>query len=255
MRSIFTNIILKSLVIALLFLCSLHVSLGTAANLDLNAQLQKANTEYSKAEYLQAIQTYNSIIETSGYSANLLYNLANSYAQIGQTGKAIALYHRAHNLEPSDPDILGNYEAVSKKAGLFDEESSLFEKIINTFTFDQWSKFTLFLFALFSALCTAYTFVQKKKTIFQVSCIGLIFLTMIIGSAAVSRYKTYKSSIVITPNNPLLVSPFNSSAAEGSIQEGKVITVKKEYGDFYLIEDGSHRTGWLPKNSVEHIMP
>lgn len=255
MRSIFTNVILKSLVIALLFLCSIYVSLGTAANFDVNAQLQKANTEYSKAEYLQAIQTYNSIIETSGYSANLLYNLANSYAQIGQTGKAIALYHRAHNLEPSDPDVLGNYEAVSKKAGLFDEESNLFEKIINSLTFNQWCKFTLFLFAVFSSLCAIYTFIQKKKTVLQISCIGLISLTMIIGSAAVSRYKTYKSSIVITPNNPLLVSPFNSSAAEGSIQEGKVVTVKKGYGDFYLIEDGSHRTGWLPKKSIEHIMP
>ena len=217
--------------------------------------LQKANTEYSKADYLQAIQTYSSIIETSGYSANILYNLANSYAQIGQTGKAIALYHRAHNLEPSDPDILGNYEAVSKKAGLFEEESSLFEKSINSFTFDQWCKLTLFLFALFSSLCAVYTFIQKKKTVFQITSIGLISLTIVTGSFTLFSYNTFKSSIIITPDNRLLVSPFSSSAAEGTIQEGKVVTVKKEYNNFYLIEDGANRTGWLPKDSIEHIMP
>ena len=255
MRSTFTKVILKSLFIAFFFLCSLQVSPVTAANLEVDAQLQKANTEYSKADYLQAIQTYNSIIETSGSSANLLYNLANSYAQIGQTGKAIALYRRAHNIEPSDPDILGNYEAVSKKAGLFEEESSLFEKSINSFTFDQWCKITLFLFAILSTLCAVYTFMQKKKTVFLITSIGLISFTMVTGSAAFLSYNTYKSSIVITPDNPLRVSPFSSSAAEGSIKEGKVVVVKKEYNNFYLIEDGAHRTGWLPKESIEHIMP
>src|SRR5580692_5177570 len=46
------------------------------------------------------------------YSADGLYNLANSYARAGQPGLAVLNYERAALLAPNDPDINANLEYV-----------------------------------------------------------------------------------------------------------------------------------------------
>jgi tetratricopeptide (TPR) repeat protein len=74
----------------------------------------QCNAASSSGKYDEAITCYQKIIETRGYSAAVLYNLASSYAQSGNNGLAILNYERALRLAPSDPDILGNLEAVRK---------------------------------------------------------------------------------------------------------------------------------------------
>ena len=47
-----------------------------------------------------------------GYSADGLYNLANSYARAGKPGLAVLNYERADLLKPNDPDIEANLRYV-----------------------------------------------------------------------------------------------------------------------------------------------
>ena len=84
--------------------------------------LQQANNAYHERDYDLAVKIYEQLINENGYSAGILYNLANTYAQKGETGRAIVNYQRARLLAPGDPDIKGNLEVVNKKAGLFDDE-------------------------------------------------------------------------------------------------------------------------------------
>ena len=50
------------------------------------------------------------------YSADGLYNLANSYARAGKPGLAVLNYERAALLAPYDPDIAANLEYVRTSA-------------------------------------------------------------------------------------------------------------------------------------------
>ena len=50
------------------------------------------------------------------YSADGLYNLANSYARAGKPGLAVLNYERAALLAPDDPDINANLEYVRTSA-------------------------------------------------------------------------------------------------------------------------------------------
>src|ERR1700689_2970502 len=50
------------------------------------------------------------------YSADGLYNLANSYARSGKAGLAVLSYERAALLAPGDPDINANLEYVRASA-------------------------------------------------------------------------------------------------------------------------------------------
>src|ERR1700733_4197019 len=50
------------------------------------------------------------------YSADGLYNLANSYARAGKPGLAVLNYERAALLAPNDPDINSNLQYVRATA-------------------------------------------------------------------------------------------------------------------------------------------
>ena len=52
------------------------------------------------------------------YSADGLYNLANSYARAGKPGLAVLNYERAALLAPNDADINANLEYVRAGAGV-----------------------------------------------------------------------------------------------------------------------------------------
>src|SRR3954463_15348936 len=54
--------------------------------------------------------------EPSTYSADALYNLANSYARAGKPGLAVLNYERAALLAPNDPDIRANLDYVRTTA-------------------------------------------------------------------------------------------------------------------------------------------
>ena len=79
------------ILLASLLLSATAAFSGTAEN----NLFREGNEAYSRGDYAQAISKYQQITETAGYSPSVLYNLANSYALSGKTGKAILNYERA----------------------------------------------------------------------------------------------------------------------------------------------------------------
>src|SRR5581483_2541171 len=63
------------------------------------------------------------------YSADALYNLANSYARAGKPGLAVLNYERAALLAPYDPDIAANLQYVRTSAHIATEPPSSFSRI------------------------------------------------------------------------------------------------------------------------------
>src|SRR5271170_967397 len=68
------------------------------------------------------------------YSANGLYNLANSYARAGKPGLAVLNYERATLLAPNDPDINANLEYVRASANVPTEPRNRLARIAQAIT-------------------------------------------------------------------------------------------------------------------------
>src|ERR1700689_959028 len=66
------------------------------------------------------------------YSADGLYNLANSYARAGKPGLAVLSYERAALLAPDDPDINANLAYVRASAHLSMKPRSRFARLVQT---------------------------------------------------------------------------------------------------------------------------
>src|ERR1700748_1048544 len=66
------------------------------------------------------------------YSADGLYNLANSYARAGKPGLAVLNYERALLLAPGDADIRANLEYVRSSARVSTEQGGRFARAART---------------------------------------------------------------------------------------------------------------------------
>src|ERR1700751_6044975 len=64
------------------------------------------------------------------YSADGLYNLANSYARAGKPGLAVLNYERAALMAPDDADINANLEYVRASAHVRTEPRSHFARVV-----------------------------------------------------------------------------------------------------------------------------
>jgi tetratricopeptide (TPR) repeat protein len=200
---------------------------------------------YESGEYQRAIEIFETLSE-KGVSAALLYNLANSYAQVDQTGMAILNFKRASYLKPGDPDIQGNLELLRKEKGLFQEEQNITQRFIGLLGINQWTMLAaggVVCFAMVLLLPPSLLHLQTRwRRMWAVCC---LLLSIVAGMGAYGRYLHYQDGVVVAPDARLQVSPFATAASTGMIQEGRLLTPLKIHNNYALVKDETGRSGWL----------
>lgn len=215
---------------------------------------REANEAYSRGDYDQAITKYQQITETAGYSPAVLYNLANSYALSGKVGPAVLNFERALRLSPADSDIAGNLELVRKENGLFPKEPSSAEQFFRLLSLNQWTALMLVLLigsTTFLLAAMKYRFTRQLSLGVATGCFLLFCLAT---AGTLFRYQYFNPSVVISPNVKLLISPFNSSTAIGSLPEGRLVYPQKSHGDFIYVTDETERKGWIQSTLIEPVV-
>lgn len=217
-----------------------------------------AGKAYDAGDWSKAIQTYEALIAHAGFSASLCYNLANSYARNGQTGKAVLGYERALRLAPNDADIRHNLELLRQEKGLSQEETPFVHRAGALLGLDQWSVLAAILLAALS-LIQFVTWRFTLSTRLSYSLTGVCLLLLSISSAGIAiQYQSWQQAVIITPKTPLLISPFAGAISTGVIEEGRLVRVIKNHGNYALIKDesghsGDGQSGWIPDTSFEPI--
>ncbi|MGB3210657.1 MAG: tetratricopeptide repeat protein [Desulforhopalus sp.] len=230
---------------------------ATAGNADTAVEklFREGNEAYSRGDYAQAISKYEQITATAGYSPSVLYNLANSYAMSGKTGRAILNYERALRLSPSDSDIAGNLQLVKKENGLFPKESSGAERFFGLLSLNQWTALlpvSLLLFTGFMIAARKYRFSRQLSIGVGTGCLLLLCLAT---TGTLFRYQFFNPSVVVSPEVKLFISPFESSAPIGALQEGRLVYPQKNHGNFTYVTDETDRKGWIPSSLIESVCP
>lgn len=237
------------------FLTYLWLSIGAAdtTNSGIEELFQQGNEAYSRGDYASAVTSYEQITELSGYSPGVLFNLANSYAQADQIGKAVLNYERALRLKPSDPDIIGNLQLVIKENGLFPRESTETEKFFNLLKLNQWALlilFSLILLALFLLSAMKLRFSRQLTISVSAGCILVLTLS---AYGTFFHYQYFNPSVVTAKDTRLFISPFDSAASSGTVKEGRRVYPHKTHGNFTYVTDETSRKGWIPSASIESV--
>lgn len=226
-----------------------HITLATVDN----SRFQEANAAYSRNDFTGAIRIYEELLQDHGYSAGVLYNLANSYAQEGKVGKAVLNYERALQLSPNDSDIIGNLQLVRTASGLFTRELTLSERFMHLLSMNQW--IALGGGGVVALTCTLLLslrlrFSARALTLFSLCCFAAI-ASAIVNTVALRQ--NWAGSVVISDTR-LQLSPFKGAAAAGNIQEGRKVYPRKEHGAYIFVEDETGRKGWIQHSAVEPVI-
>lgn len=190
-----------------------------------------------------------------GYSADGLYNLANSYARAGKPGMAVLNYERAALLAPNDPDINANLEFVRASTHLPAERRGRFARMVQAAGPTAWAWTGVLGIALVGAALLAgrvsprFRFVRGGAILVGVT---LISLTV---SNAILLWPKMREAVVLINQTPARVAPVPMADTTFVLPEAETVTITAEHEDFILIRSTGGRTGWVARASVAAVVP
>ncbi len=222
------------------------------------------DSAYIKNDYATAIQIYESLLK-KGESANIYYNLGNSYYKSGEIAKAILNYERALLLQPGNNDIRSNLDiARSKTIDKVEPIPELFfitwiKAIINIMNIDGWAVCGIVSFIFF--VIAIYFFFFSSRISYKKICFisGILFLIISVLSNVFAFYQksileNRNSAIVMLPSVTIRSTPSENGTSLFILHEGRKVIIKdatmKEWKEIQL-EDG--KVGWIKTDEIEII--
>ena len=243
----------------LLLLLLLVLPLGASA-----VTKTEADSAYVRGQYQQAIKSYEQLLK-NGASAELYYNLGNSYYRSENVTQAVLNYERALLLSPGDRDIRFNLQlARSKTIDKIVPESEMFfvtwyHSLVNLMSVDGWARTALVSFVLAIALSLVYLFsgqilLRKIGFFAGITMLVLFVLSNIFASQQKEALIHRKGAIVISPSITVKSTPALNGTDLFILHEGTKVTITDNTMKGWKeirIADG--KEGWIESNKIEVI--
>lgn len=223
-----------------------------------------ADSLYAAEHYQQAAKAYEQLLQ-QGVSADLYYNLGNSYYRMDDFTHAILSYERALQLSPGDGDVRMNLQmARSKTIDKIVPESEMFfvtwwHSLVNLQSVDDWAWIALITLVAALLLSLAYLFASpiwlRKVGFFG----GLTFLFIFVLSNICAYQQrqvlvNHTGAIIIRSAVPVKSTPSKNGTDLFVLHEGTRVTVTdrtmKAWREIRLA-DG--KQGWLQTSDIEDI--
>jgi hypothetical protein len=204
---------------------------------------------------LQSQSQSQSQHQPAGYSAAVLYNLANAYARTGKPGLAVLNYERARLLEPNDPDINANLRHVRQVSGLPPESRGRFDRLtrIASPRIVAWLGVLGLLIAGLSALARL-RYPRQRRVLLGVTFVGICLLGMTVADG-VALWPIVHEGVVITRTAPVRVSPVTMEEPLFELSEATIVKMNAEHDGFVLVQTQAGRSGWVPSANLAPIVP
>ena len=225
----------------------------------------QADSAYINNDYANAVYLYESILANQGESADIYYNLGNSYYKMDNIAKAIVNYEKALVLNPGNGDIRFNLElAQSKTVDKVTPMSEIFlitwmKSLTNTMSEKGWAKMGITAFILM-LLCLALYFFGKKIALKKIGFIAALCLLLVcilsnvFASTQKNEAQSHSTAIIMAPSVTVKSTPNEGGTDLFILHEGHKVNIKdntmREWKEIQL-EDGN--VGWVPTSVIEII--
>ena len=235
--------------------CLLPVFSFSARAADLNAEFQQANKLYEEGKFPEAIAAYDRMVEKSGVSPGLLFNLGNARLKAGQVGKAIQAYRQAQTLAPRDPDLRANLNFAREQAGN-PPPGSRWTRSLEALTLNEWTVLASLTLAIwFLLLALGQWKAELGKALRNCTlAAGLVAITAIVcvGVVLQARYFS-KTAVVIAPEAVVRRGPFDESQTAFTARDGTELAVLGRKDDWLEVNDAQNRVGWVRSRQVAPV--
>jgi len=223
----------------------------------------KANIEYRNENYEQAENLYLSILEEGMHSADLYFNLGNTYYKLNQLGPSIYYYEKGLQLEPRNKDILNNLHYA--KQATIDVLQTQENKGVKDFYYsflqmlspNTWAVMSIMISFLLASSFLLYYF-TKKSTLKRLWFIGGLILLVGLCVNIFFSYQSLKLSnkkyaIIWQEEVEVRDGPTTGNTLIYYLHEGTKIAIMYEEDNWarILLEDGNE--GWVKKQVFKRL--
>jgi hypothetical protein len=187
------------------------------------------------------------------YSADGLYNLANSYARAGKPGLAVLNYERAALLAPDDPDINANLEYVRASAHVATESRSRFARIAQAASprLAAWA-------GVLGITLVGLGILARRITRQWMRIGGIVIgaaLVALTASNAMLLWPRMHEAVILINQTPARVSPVPMGDTAFVLPEAETVTITAEHEDFALIRTRRGLSGWVARANLGAVVP
>ncbi len=215
---------------------------------------QQANQAYHAGRFEEAKVDYLQLVSRKLYTANLFYNLANSWFKLGDKGRAILNYKRVLVLQPHSPEATANLQMALRSAD--SEEQHNFGDFLGMYA-DYFPLLASVCFwlgaacALFWVLRPGLRFAQRGFFLFFAVFLVTAFFTIWLKEGS----KDPRRAIVIESAADMKFGPANSSRTVETLSTGQEIRLLSQRGEWSLCRTGAGVLGWIPTRKFERLIP
>ena len=225
---------------------------------------KKGNVLYQKGQYEQAIQAYESVLDSRQQSADLYFNLGNCYYKLNKVAPSIYNYEKALVLAPEDVDVTNNLKFAQKLT--IDEVKEVpkvgFAKLLHDFTgmyhYNTWAWISIVFGLLFLGFFMGYYFslaAVLKRIFFFGMFVWVLFLLVSVGAAIFEKnhFVTDRPAIVFAEVTEVKSEPQKASPATFVVHEGTKVFVKEILGKWKKIELTDGTEGWIESGAIREV--
>ena len=189
------------------------------------------------------------------FSADGLYNLANSYARAGKPGLAVLNYERAWLLAPDDADITANLEYVRASAHVPTEPRTRFARIAQAVNPNLAAWIGVLGIALAGVGLLATKLARRFRWLGAAGIVLGVALIALTVSHAMLLWPRMHEAVVLINQTPARVSPVPMGDTAFVLQEADTVTMTAEHEDFVLVRTRGGLSGWVARANVGAVVP
>ncbi len=228
------------------------------------ALFEQGNALYNEGKFAEAIENYESILNSEQHSAALYFNIANAHYKLNNIAPSIYYYEKALQLAPNDNEIKNNIAfARNMTIDAIDTLPEVgFSKWINGIssymTYDGWAKTAVALMLLFTALYLLYYFMRstlKKRLSFIGSMISLALVFVVI-ALAYHNFNTAQAdhpAIVFAKESMVKNGPNDWSEEAFKLHEGTKVQILDTVNNWKKIQLADGKTGWIISEDIKAL--
>ncbi|MFM1753281.1 MAG: hypothetical protein RLZZ236_220 [Bacteroidota bacterium] len=225
---------------------------------------EKGNVLYQKGQYEQAIQAYESVLDSHQQSVELYFNLGNCYYKLNKVAPSIYNYEKALVLAPEDADITNNLKFAQKLT--IDEVKEVpkvgFAKLLRDFTgiyhFNTWAWISVVFGLLFLGFFIGYYFSPTdlyKRIFFFGMFLWIVLLLVGLGAAIFEKnhFVSERPAIVFAEVTEVKSEPQKASPATFILHEGTKVFVEETLGKWKKIQLTDGTEGWIEATAIREV--
>jgi tetratricopeptide (TPR) repeat protein len=239
-----------------LFTFIFFISCQLAIAKDVDSLFIEANVAYQKEQYVDAIEIYDSILQSDFHSFETYYNLGNSYYFHGNMSKSILFYEKAIKLNPHHVNCQENLKIAQNRITKIEDIPVLFlqkwwNQISQSMSLSFW--FSILIILIWINCLIVYLFVKNRKKYTFNSLIISLLLTLF--TATIYRHSNKESlrEFAIVMIDSEIFSSETSKKPLFDVKSGNKVEILTISGDWFIIRLSDGRTGYIKSLSLKSI--